>query len=173
MADVYSIVFTILGFLVVSCGLNVWTALVFPAPVQRCRSRLEEGPFASFLLGAVYAGVFGGLGIAALSAPSGGVKIFGAVLFAPLMIGLAVGGAGLSTLLAERMRALQEGASPFGLLVRGSLINSLAALFPFIGWFLFIPVAGLISLGAGLTAVIIRPHRRPAPMVARTAPSAN
>ena len=172
MADVYSILFVVIGMLVATCSLNIWTALMFPGPVQRCRGRLEKAPYVSFWLGVLYAGVLGTLGIMALNAPPALVKMLAPLLLAPLVVGAVIGGAGLTTLLGERMGALNKDASPFSLLIRGSLVNSLSIFFPVIGWFFFWPIVTLVGIGAGLTAVVRRPRpSRTAPVAPPASPS--
>ena len=157
MADVYSIVFFLFGLLVAVCGLNVWIALVFPQPVRRCRDRLERTPMRSFVLGVIYFVVLGFAPIAMMGGENPTpLRLLGLGLIAPLMVGLTVGGAGLATLVGERVGEMQRGVSPFALLVRGSLVSFLSALVPVVGWFVFIPIAWLTMLGAGLTAMILR-----------------
>ena len=75
-----------------------------------------------------------------------------------------VGAAGLSKLMGARMAELagQTGNS-FGNLTKGSLVYSVALLFPLIGWYLFLPLSTLAALGAGTRA--LWPKRKTAPTV--------
>jgi hypothetical protein len=72
---------------------------------------------------------------------------------------IAVGSAGVAQTIGKRGEP--EGAAPtFGMLVRGSLVYSLALGFPLVGWFVFSPLALVTAAGAGIRALM--PERRTA-----------
>jgi hypothetical protein len=79
----------------------------------------------------------------------------GVLLFVGAVI--AVGCAGIAQTIGKRGEP--SGTAPtFGMLVRGSLVYSLALGFPFVGWFAFAPIALVIAAGAGIAAIM--PERR-------------
>lgn len=73
-----------------------------------------------------------------------------------------LGGAAVAATLARRSRASGEG--PLGLrdLLRGVFLLESAVLLPIVGWFVVLPAAFFVSLGAGLHAVLRRGSPRAA-----------
>lgn len=75
-----------------------------------------------------------------------------------------VGAAGLAKLMGTRIAQMSGWQShSFGNLVKGSLVYSVAMLFPLIGWYLFLPLSMLGAMGAGLLA--LWPRRKTMPAV--------
>src|SRR4051812_19520347 len=54
MANVLSVVWSVIGSVVTLTSLLVWAALMMPGPVGRARLRLEAKPAASFFLGVLF-----------------------------------------------------------------------------------------------------------------------
>ena len=165
-------------------SLVVWTALILPAPVARARTRLETRPVASLIAGIGFflltLLVYGGfllvrhswlvflsnqLDQASASLQFGrfynDVYILGNFvawpLAAPAMAGWVIGGAGFAQMFATRARSLMHEDRPLLALVLGATSESLAFFLPAVGWFVFLPVVSLMSIGAGLLAVL-KPH---------------
>lgn len=67
---------------------------------------------------------------------------------------LVLGSAGIARVMRGRISKNED----FSGLLCGSLVYSLALGFPFIGWFFFLPVAVIASLGAGARAVLAARH---------------
>jgi len=152
MADLTAI-FGILILLGLSypCLLAAWRIL-FAGAVERARQRLEATPGRCLSLG---------LGAALLSLvpifillnlPFGPAKFLGWILAALLLSAASVGGAGWAALAGERMMGETVGATRR--LMIGALVTELAAVFPLIGWFLFLPYTLLVSLGAAVFAAL-------------------
>jgi hypothetical protein len=159
LADVLAVV---AGLAIAGAGfasLSVILAVLFPEAVSRARSRAEARPGRSIAIGAaaVFAAV---LAVGAfLGAPFPPLRA-GAVLTLLGVLTLAVlGGAGLSDALGRRSRSALRGESgSIGLrdMLRGVLLLESAALLPIVGWFVVLPAALLLSLGAGIGTILFR-----------------
>lgn len=149
MGIVMGVTAVILGIASGIVGLLVWTALLFPAPVSRARVALAVHPVRCGLSGAALALLLGVPGLGLLQAPHGGAKLAGWMLALPLASLLIVGFAAMAQLLGEKMRGLSPALTPLGALVRGAVTIELAAILPFVGWFLFAPLVSLTLVGAG------------------------
>lgn len=185
MATVYAVTFTVLGLVVTYSSLLVWTALLLPAPVARARARLETRPVACFFAGLgfflltvlAFAGFLlirnawmvvlsDSLQRAAdalqFSRIHNDVFIFAncavwPVVAAPAMVGWIIGGAAFAQMFAARARPLMHDDRPLLALILGAVMESLAFFLPPVGWFVFLPIIALMSIGAGLLA-ILKPH---------------
>ncbi len=183
MANVYSIAFSVLGVIVAHCLLLVWTALVLPAPVERARRRIEIRPISSFLIGLVCCLLTVGLiaGFSAIRARivpklddaleylsihlqftrsynDAWILTNGLVWFlaAPVLAGLIFGGAGFAQLFGIRARAMMRDDRPLLGLTYGAVCTSAAYFLPLVGWFIYLPIVGLISIGAGICGILGR-----------------
>lgn len=154
MADVYIVLFTLIGMLVSLPALLVALNLLFPKASTHAAIRLQQTPVKSFLFGIPITSAFL-LWIAITSnVPLGAVK---ATAFIAAFVGMGVGtvgAAGLTRILAERLSFLSPESSRLTHLVRGGLVFELACLFPIVGWFLFAPITGIALIGAGAFALL-------------------
>jgi hypothetical protein len=80
----------------------------------------------------------------------------------------SLGAAGLAGALGEQLSHLGAESSPAGGTVRGAVAMELAAVFPFIGWFIFIPITFTFTLGAAVFALLgwmprSKPESKPNP----------
>lgn len=177
MANVYSIAFTILGVVIAHCCLLVWTMLVLPRPVERARRRIEGHPIVSFLVGlflclATAAAIGGFFMIRARIVPRVDewldyasvhlqfTRIYNDawiltnllvwIIAIPVLAGFIFGGAGLAQIFAIRSRAMMRDDRPLLGLTYGAFCTSAAYFLPVAGWFVFLPIVGLISIGAGV-----------------------
>ncbi len=153
MADVYIVLFSLIGILLSLPALLIALSLLAPRLTGRVTVRLQQTPGQSFILGVPVASAF--LLWIAISAniPIGAVKATG---FLAGLAGLglwAVGAAGMARLLGDRL-APGDAAGTTGWLARGAVVYELACLFPVVGWFLFLPLAAVTLLGAATFALI-------------------
>jgi len=153
MADVSAIFGILLLLAIVFPGLLTALWLLFPATVERARLRLDRTPWQCFWLGGVLTAVIT-IPVVILLVIGAGPAQF--LAWAVVMISLAVasiGAAGLAAKMAERL-AQNSSLSRAGAFVRGALALELAAGFPVIGWFIFLPLAVVLSLGATAFALL-------------------
>ncbi len=66
----------------------------------------------------------------------------------------SLGAAGLAGLLGQRLSDLGVDASVAGTTIRGAVAMELAAAFPFVGWFIVIPLTFFATLGAAAFVLI-------------------
>ncbi len=191
MANVYSIAFTILGVVVAHSCLLVWTAIVLPRPVERARRRIEGRPVLSFIAGLIFclataAAVGGYLMIRARIEPrlDEGLNYLSVhlqftrtyndswiltnllawILTIPVLAGFIFGGAGLAQIFAIRSRAMMRDDRPLLGLTYGAFCTSVAYFLPVVGWFVYLPIVGLISIGAGVCGGMLGSRRADAPI---------
>lgn len=181
MANVYSIAFTVLGVWAAHSCLLVWTAIVLPGPVERAQRRIELRPVWSFFIGLACClatlCLIGGFSLLrprlelrfddlldylsvhlaftrsyndAWIATNGLVWLLGA----PVLAGFIFGGAGLARIFGIRARAMMRDDRPLLGLTCGAACTSASYFMPLVGWFIFLPIVGLISIGAGICGML-------------------
>ncbi len=133
-------------------GLMISVAFLLPEKVERAANFVKDSSRACFLRGV---GMMLLLVIAFVLASVGVVpnKLIGLLLIGGIGGVLALGSAGLAQMIGKRSD-LQDTSSSFVQCLRGSLVFSLALGFPYIGWFVFAPVALMFAMGAGITALL-------------------
>lgn len=167
MADVYIVLFTLIGILISLPALLVALNLLLPAATNRVTLRLARTPGKSFFLGVPIAVAFL-LWIAITSQINFGPIQATAFLGALVGMGLGTfGAAGMARLIGQRLKPRSGARSEIGHLVRGAVVFELACLFPIVGWFLFAPLVGTAVLGAAVFALlgwVPRPGSQPRPL---------
>lgn len=159
MADVYTVVFLVLGLLVSYPALLVVVNMLLPKVTERAAVRLGERPGRLFVLGLVVTGVLGFVIVATAEAGSGVVR---AVAFGSGLVGLGLivlGSAGIARLLGERLSGWSESTSRLKNLVRGAVAYELAGGMPIVGWFLFLPMMVVLSVGVGVSVLVRQKNR--------------
>lgn len=148
MADVYTVLFIVIGMLISLPGLLVALNLLLPGPAERIQERLAASPRRSFVVGVPLTAVL--LLWSFVAAESGSGLLRGsAFLLGGLWMGLGtLGAAGLARLLGQRLAPLSRDSTHLTDLVRGAVVYELACLFPLVGWFLFAPITGIMLVGA-------------------------
>ena len=138
--------------------------LLLPGPVRRTREALEASAGRSLLLGGVNF-LFAALVMALLlwlTQQSGGgilsgiLAVIAALIALGLLLMMVLGLASLAGLIAMRTG---ETASPFGSYLRGGLLLVLAGLTPYLGWFIFTPLAIWTGLGGAIQTVLRRKEK--------------
>jgi len=154
MADVYTVTLSLIGILISAPALLVALNLLMPNLTRRAQTRLAETPGRSFFLGVPVTAAIALFVAITTSVNFGPVKAIG---FIAALVGMgigSIGGAGLSRLLGKRLALLARPNSELTNLVRGAVVYELAALVPLVGWFLFIPIAGMMTMGAATFALL-------------------
>ncbi len=152
MADVLTVTLVLLGLLVTLPALWLFLRALFPAAVERSRSRLESSPGTCFLVGLLPWAVFFLVGLGLLSKGPPALKVLGFLLFAGGMLVEGVGLAALSALLGDRLPSAADAGRPWRGLLRGAVCMELAFLLPFVGWFGVMPLVSIAAVGAALLA---------------------
>ena len=147
--------FLILG-IIADASLVALVLLVnaaFPNLITRARANVERMPVRSFIVGFINFLFFGLIAAALTSAAPDALKMLGITLATVLLGFLALGIAALARLIGERIDAQHDAIRQ---LIVGVVVIAVAALVPFVGWFL-VPLVGLMSgFGAVIVAMIWR-----------------
>ena len=175
MAEVYTVTLIIIGILLSVPALLVALNLLLPTTTTHAYNRLKQTPGRSLALGLPVTLFFVGWVLVTAQA---NFALLRALAFISAVVGMgvgAIGGAGLARLLGERLGGMSRPNSSLANLVRGAVVYELACLVPFVGWFLFIPLAGTAAMGAaifGLLRWAPRPGAAPQPApLAQTDPN--
>jgi len=187
VASVSAVTYFVIGFIVIHASLLVWVRVLLPGTVSRARSRLEAAPLRSLFWGtAVFAasilfvclllafrmrGIQYAAELLAKFSSSLDVNrlpndayvvthVLGWMLLAPVMAAWIFGGAAFAEIFAERLGRQVGRDLPIAGFLAGAFCTSAGAFLPFVGWFVFFPLVGLMSIGAGAWA--LAPLRRPA-----------
>ena len=153
MADITAIFFILLVIGVAYPALLTAWWLLFPAPVERARLRLERTPWQSFWLGGIALAVVIIPILALLAMPFGFAKLLGWILIALVLAFSGFGAAGLAARIGERLGRLSS-LSTAAAFVRAAIVLELASFFPVIGWFIVFPLATVTCLGASAFALL-------------------
>jgi Na+/melibiose symporter-like transporter len=150
MADVFAVFGTLLAVGIALPGLLLTWQLLLPKFVDRAEQRLDLTPWKCFFVGT-------GLVLVSLlpliilfNLP--GFQALGFVGVFSLLAVTSLGAAGLASLMGQRLHGLN--VSPAGATIRGAVAMELAAAFPLVGWFVFIPLTCLITFGAAVFALL-------------------
>ncbi len=161
MADVYAVFGTLLALGIAFPGMLMAWWLLFPEVVERAGAHAVGDPWRCLgfgLLGAI--GLSFPIGVL-LALPFGPAKFLGFVLVLLVLAGASLGASGIAGEMGKRLADRVGGAvTEPGAFLRGAVALELAAAFPFIGWFVLIPLAILASLGAVLLALLRRQPRQ-------------
>ena len=155
MADVYAVFGSLLALGIAFPGMLLAWWLLFPQVVQRAQARVEENPWRCFWMG-LAAAVAIGVPISLLfMIPLPFSRLLGSLgMFA--ILGLAgMGAAGIALQMGHILQSRAgEGMCESAAFLRAAVALELLAAFPFIGWFLVIPLTIIVSLGAFVFAVL-------------------
>src|SRR5262249_36196330 len=138
-----------------SGALVLLYATFLPRAVGRARVKLEESPVLTFLTGLTLFGVLFFALVVFVNAP-GGANLLGCLATRGPLARAAVGAPALSSHVGARL-AREPLAKPSSkTLLSGALLVGLSSLVPILGWFLVLPAALFLSLGAGLRGLVGR-----------------
>jgi hypothetical protein len=153
MADILAIVLVLAALGLAYPALLTALRLIFFNKVEKTRANLEAHPWRCLWTG-LGLGLLTGLpAFLLIAAPLGLFKFMGWSLVSLILAVATLGGAGLAQILEERAAALASGWKPGLPGLRGAVLLELAAAFPLIGWFLFLPLTTLAGLGAAVPAL--------------------
>ena len=164
MADLTAIFFILLIIGVAYPAMLTAWWLLFPAAVDRARLRIQYTPGKSFWLGLAVLVAFLIPILILLNLPSGFMKFLGFVAIGVMLILSSIGAAGLASRFADKLNRLGS-FSAIGAFVRGAVIIELASILPIVGWFIFLPIATVTSLGAAAFALLNWAPKTVAPAV--------
>lgn len=154
MANVLTVVWFVILYVTAQTAIMVWASFMLPNPVERARQRAERKPVLHFFLGALFwAMTLVVITLFVKEGNPGPVQLIGWSLAGPMLAGSVVGGAAFAQLVAERIRSRAPSVGLVPSVVGGALMTALAGLLPIIGWLVFLPITGFISVGAGMLGI--------------------
>src|SRR4051812_9426035 len=113
MANVLTVVWFLVFYVVSLTATLVWVNFMLPGPVARARERVERAPRLHFFLGIVFLVLTIVVAAALIGKGRHGlVQLLGWILIGPMLAGSVVGNAAMAGLLGERLRASMRTDSP-------------------------------------------------------------
>ncbi len=157
LADVFTVLFVILGFLIVFVGYWLMAAGLFPRFVERCSNQIGGAPVKTVLIGLITLGPLVGIGLAISSkAPNAAGKVAGlAIALLALLAGL-FGSSGLAQRIGTGLATARDEQEPWRRNLRGGIVLALTFVLPFIGTFVVLPFALIAGFGAFIIGVFKR-----------------
>lgn len=150
MADVFKILFLILGLIL--CTMSYWLLFqaLFSGTVEKSRRAMLDHPWRIFLIGALAGIPLVVLGLAMLSNGAGPVKFLGGALASGILLVALLGSTGLVRHIGEQLSGnAVEGRTGLAVL-RGGAVIAVASVLPVVGWFVLIPAVLIAGFGAAL-----------------------
>lgn len=166
LADVFTYLFVILGFLIVYVSYWLMAAALFPRMVERSAAQFDRAPVKTTLLGAA---LFVPLVTICVRLP-GRLRVVGVGIALLLALAALFGSAGLALRIGQGMPSARDEQEPWRRVLRGGIVLSLTFVMPLLGWFVLMPFAYLSGFGAFVLMLFHR-ERKEQPQV-QCAPSA-
>lgn len=154
MADVWKIVFLILGTQAVMVSYWLLAAALFPEALRRSRAAYDQriGRLTFVGLATSVPSLLVGAGLLQ-QGPHPLLKLVGAVLVgAPVALGL-VGSSGLCDRIGAGLPGDADARLPWRRVLRGGIVLSFAFVLPVIGWFVLLPWTLVSGVGASLGSI--------------------
>lgn len=174
MADVFTVLFVILGFWLLYPACCLMARSLAPERVARARGYVSAHPYKSFGWGlAVWLPAL--LGISILGQGPGPMKLASLFGFAILMAHTFLGLAGVAERIGLGIASPLDAQRPWLPTVRGMVCLQIPATLPFLGWFVIAPTAFFLGAGAAwrtrkaaVATSMPAPAVEPAPAAAST-----
>jgi len=152
MADVWKIVFMVVGTQAVMVSYWLLAAALFPNALARTREAYDSRATRSTVVGVVVTAPLLLAGAVVIQLPHPLLKLIGALLLsAPVVLGL-IGSAGLCDRIGAGLPGNRDAQQPWLRVLRGGAVLSLAFVLPVIGWFVLLPWTLLSGVGTSLGA---------------------
>lgn len=148
MADVFKILFLILGMLI--CTVSYWLMFssLFGSAVGRAQQALSTRPMRVILTGALAGVPLVLVGLALAANGAGPLKLLGVTLLIVLTTAALFGSTALARMVGQGLGNPQTPRSNGGVVLRGGSVVAIACVFPLVGWFLLLPVVLIAGFGA-------------------------
>jgi len=175
MADVWKIVFLILGTQAVMVSYWLLAAALFPEALRRSRTGYDQriGRLTFLGLAATVPALLIGAGLLQQGRHPL-LKLLGALLVsAPVALGLA-GSAGLCDRIGAGLPGDADARLPWRRVLRGGVVLSITFVLPVLGWFVLLPWTLVSGVGASLGSLRgarMRAHSRSTPAPVATTPT--
>jgi hypothetical protein len=170
LADVFTFLFVILGFIIIFVGYWLMAAGLFPQLVERCADRLAT-PVKTTLVGTFTFVPAVALGILISNkAPGVPIKMLGLGLaLLAALVGL-FGSAGLALRIGRGLKSERDAREPWRTVMRGGIVLGLTFVLPFLGTFVLMPFAFISGAGAFVLSCLGARQAAAVPAIAPTIP---
>ncbi len=150
MADVFKILFLILGML--ACTMSYWLVFqaLFAGKVEQGRMALLARPYRTFMTGGLVGLPLFLLGFTMMANGAGPLLFLGGAIMVALTLLALFGSTGLVLHIGEQLRAKGAESHPGASVLRGGAVFSIACVLPVVGWFFVIPVALIMGFGVSV-----------------------
>ncbi|MBI4559850.1 MAG: hypothetical protein HY706_19855 [Candidatus Hydrogenedentes bacterium] len=167
MADVFKILFLILGTLItIVCYWLLFEAL-FSGIVERARREYEGHALRISVLGLLVSLPLVAIGLGLMSGPAVG-KLAGVVVLSTLILLGLMGSTGLARQIGSQLASADDAAHCWRRVLRGGAVLSITFVLPVIGWFFMLPLTLASGIGAILAARWNRRRDESAPAMQMT-----
>jgi uncharacterized membrane protein len=157
LADTFSFLFVILGFVIVFVCYWLMAAGLKPEFVQRCAQKLEKSPLSMLVLGAVTLIPLMTIGFAASGkAGSAVLKVAALSLVLLPLLAALFGSAGWALRVGAGLKSDRDEREPWRRVMRGGIVVGITFVLPFIGTFAVLPFVFLSGFGAFLLCAFQR-----------------
>ena len=153
LADVFTFLFVILGFVIVYISYWLLATGLFPKTVERYAEQMGRAPVATTLLGAV---TFAPLIFFFIKTIQGNAKVLGIALILLLVLAALFGSAGLALRIGQGLQSARDAHEPWRRVLRGGIVLALSFVMPFVGTLVVMPFAFVIGFGAFLIVLFRR-----------------
>lgn len=168
LADVFTFLFVILGFIIVYVAYWLATAGLFPKFTERCAERLAASPVKATVIGLlVWLPVLFVGTMISNKAGNGGVKFIGVLLLIVSGLIALAGSSGLALRVGAGLKSARDEAEPWRRVLRGGIVLALTFVLPFIGTLVM-----AWSFVAGFGAFVLAWPKRIKLVAAEPAPAA-
>ncbi len=160
IADVIAIVvgLTLLG--VAFPAFLFLITLTFPQLVKRSKEQIETRPISNIFRGlALFIVMF--IAIAIFVNIPGPSKLLAMLIFLTALSTAMIGAAGLVNLLANKYEVFSQSQKSVASLFYSAFFLEFAAVLPFVGWFVVLPITFCLMLGAGSKTLLQRSKTQP------------
>jgi hypothetical protein len=149
LADVFTFLFVILGFLIVYVGYWLMAFGLFPQRTRRCAEQLGRAPIKTTLLGAVVSIPLVALGFfISTKSPSTVGKLIGISLVVLTLLVALFGAAGLALRIGEGLKSVRDEQEPWRRVLRGGIVLGLTFVMPVLGTPVLMAFAFISGFGA-------------------------
>ena len=151
MADVFKVVFLVVGALAVFVAYWLAAAALFPRWIAGASAAYQGRAVRATLLGILVAAPLTTVAVALFRAGGGAALLGALVVSIPVLLALA-GSAGFALRLGAGLAGAGDDGAPARPVLRGGVVLALTFLLPVVGWFLVFPWVLVSGVGAAVLA---------------------